>query len=87
MGESVWLGFFLCTVLTQFAGLAGQHGDTAFAERCGAEAARLRAAIEHNALDGAWYRRGWFDDGSPLGTLATAECRIAVIARLHPAGA
>ena len=80
-GESVWLGFFLCTVLTQFVGLARQRGDTAFAERCGAEAARLQAAIEGSAWDGAWYRRGWFDDGSPLGTSANAECRIDSIAQ------
>ncbi len=80
-GESVWLGFFLCAVLTQFAGLARQRGDTAFAARCQAESARLHAAIEHSAWDGAWYRRGWFDDGSPLGTAANAECRIDSIAQ------
>jgi cellobiose phosphorylase len=80
-GESVWLAFFLCTVLTQFAGLARQRGDTAFAERCSAEAVRLQAAVEHSAWDGAWYRRGWFDDGSPLGTSANTECRIDSIAQ------
>ena len=80
-GESVWLGFFLCKVLTQFAGLARQRGDTSFSERCGAELGRLQAAIEHSAWDGAWYRRGWFDDGSPLGTSANAECRIDSIAQ------
>ncbi|MBC7469264.1 MAG: hypothetical protein H7322_08060 [Ramlibacter sp.] len=80
-GESVWLGFFLRTVLAQFAGLARQRGDTPFAERCGAESARLKAAIEHSAWDGAWYRRGWFDDGSPLGTSANTECRIDSIAQ------
>ena len=80
-GESVWLGFFLCTVLTQFAGLAKRRGDTSFAGRCDAESARLKSAIEHSAWDGAWYRRGWFDDGSPLGTSANAECRIDSIAQ------
>ena len=80
-GESVWLGFFLRTVLTQFAGLALQRGDTSFAERCGAESARLQAAIEHSAWDGNWYRRAWFDDGSPLGTSANTECRIDSIAQ------
>ena len=80
-GESVWLAFFLCKVLTQFAGLARQRGDASFAERCGTESARLQAAIEHSAWDGAWYRRGWFDDGSPLGTAANTECRIDSIAQ------
>lgn len=80
-GESVWLGFFLCTVLTQFSDLARQRGDTAFADRCDTESVRLHAAIERSAWDGAWYRRGWFDDGSPLGTSANVECRIDSIAQ------
>ncbi|MGK2897482.1 MAG: GH36-type glycosyl hydrolase domain-containing protein [Burkholderiaceae bacterium] len=80
-GESVWLGFFLVTVLTQFGALAQQRGDTAFAGRCNSEATRLRAAIEQSAWDGAWYRRGWFDDGSPLGTSANTECQIDSIAQ------
>ena len=80
-GESVWLGFFLCAVLTQFSTLAQQHGDAAFAQRCEAEVVRLRGAIEQSAWDGDWYRRGWFDDGSPLGTSGNAECRIDSIAQ------
>ncbi|WP_173024815.1 GH36-type glycosyl hydrolase domain-containing protein [Acidovorax sp. SRB_14] len=80
-GESVWLGFFLCQVLAQFAALARRHGDAAFAQRCQAEAAQLRGAIEHSAWDGVWYQRGWFDDGSPLGTAGNAECRIDSIAQ------
>ncbi|MDI1238139.1 MAG: hypothetical protein PSV26_11705 [Polaromonas sp.] len=75
-GESVWLGFFLCAVLTQFETLARQRGDAAFAGRCASESERLQAAIEQHAWDGAWYRRAWFDDGSPLGTSGNTECRI-----------
>ena len=67
-GESVWLGFFLYAVLSQFGELAQRRGDAALAERCSSESARLRDAIEQNAWDGGWYRRAWFDDGSPLGT-------------------
>ena len=80
-GESVWLGFLLRAVLTQFAVLARQRGDVPFAQRCAAESSRLQEAIEHSAWDGGWYRRGWFDDGSPLGTSANAECRIDSIAQ------
>jgi cellobiose phosphorylase len=80
-GESVWLGFFLYAVLTQFAELAQRHGDPAFAERCTSEAVRLRDAIEQHAWDGGWYRRAWFDDGSALGTAANIECRIDSIAQ------
>ena len=80
-GESVWLGFFLCAVLAQFKPVALQRGDAAFAARCSSESARLRAAIEQHAWDGAWYRRAWFDDGSPLGTSGNAECRIDSVAQ------
>ena len=80
-GESVWLGFFLFAVLKQFMGLAQRRGDASFAARCTTESARLRDAIEQNSWDGAWYRRAWFDDGSPLGTSSNAECRIDSVAQ------
>ena len=80
-GESVWLAFFLSHVMTSFADVAVSRDDQAFADRCTGEAARLREAIHDSAWDGAWYRRGWFDDGSPLGTSANAECRIDSIAQ------
>jgi beta-galactosidase len=80
-GESVWLGFFLYAVLTQFGELAKRRGDTLLASGCTSEALRLRGAIERSSWDGDWYRRGWFDDGSPLGTSRNAECRIDSIAQ------
>ncbi|MDB5802562.1 MAG: NdvB [Rhodocyclales bacterium] len=80
-GESVWLGFFLCEVLTQFADLARQRGDLAFAARCLEEGGRLRRNIESNAWDGAWYRRAYFDDGTPLGSASNAECQIDSISQ------
>jgi len=80
-GESVWLAFFLSSVLTRFVDVAASRGDQAFADRCASEAARLRGAILESAWDGEWYRRGWFDDGSPLGTAANQECRIDSIAQ------
>ncbi|HSH76275.1 MAG TPA: protein ndvB, partial [Longimicrobiales bacterium] len=80
-GESVWLGFFQIDVLRQFGALARLHGDPTFADRCTAEGARLREAIEQHAWDGAWYRRAWFDDGTPLGSSENAECRIDAISQ------
>jgi cellobiose phosphorylase len=80
-GESVWLGFFLYQVLEQFAGLARAHGDDAFAVRCEAEAATLRGNLEQHAWDGAWYRRAYFDDGTPLGSSTNSECQIDSIAQ------
>lgn len=75
-GESVWLAFFLYDVLVQFAERARAHGDPAFAERCLAQARRLRENTERHAWDGAWYRRAWFDNGEPLGSSANLECQI-----------
>ena len=80
-GESVWLGFFLYDVLTRFALVADSRNDDAFAAHCRDEAARLRAAIEASSWDGAWYRRAYFDDGTPLGTAAGQECQIDSIAQ------
>jgi cyclic beta-1,2-glucan synthetase len=75
-GESVWLAFFLFEVLTQFADLARRRGDVAIADRYTVEAGRLRGHIEANAWDGEWYRRAYFDDGTPLGSATNEECQI-----------
>jgi len=80
-GESVWLGFFLHHVLCEFAVTARGHGDRAFAERCVAEAGKLAVSLESEAWDGDWYRRAWFDDGTPLGSAGNEECRIDSIAQ------
>jgi cellobiose phosphorylase len=80
-GESVWLGFFLYEVLSRFTGIARAYGDASFAERCEREAAVLRLNIEKNGWDGEWYRRAYFDDGSPLGSAENAECRIDSISQ------
>ena len=80
-GESVWLGFFLCTVLTQFAKVAGLRGDVAFAERCAEAAVDLGRNIELHGWDGEWYRRAYFDDGSPLGSARNTECQIDSVAQ------
>lgn len=75
-GESVWLAFFLYTVLMQFMEIAKLRGDTGFAEKCRQEADQLKKNIESNSWDGQWYRRAYFDDGTPLGSSENAECKI-----------
>jgi cellobiose phosphorylase len=80
-GESVWLAFFLCEVLRQFAELARRHGDDAFALHCEHEREELGKRIEVNAWDGGWYRRAYFDDGTPLGSKDNVECQIDSIAQ------
>jgi cyclic beta-1,2-glucan synthetase len=79
-GESTWLGFFLHGVLSEFAPLCDDRGDTARAERYRGETKRLGAALEQT-WDGEWYRRGYYDDGMPLGSAQNDECRIDSIAQ------
>ena len=80
-GESVWLGFFLYDVLTGFTTIAETRDDKTFAEHCRNEAAKLREKIEESGWDGRWYRRAYFDDGSPLGSINNPECQIDSIAQ------
>jgi len=80
-GESVWLAWFLVENLRLFAGLARGQGDADFAEVCSTQAEQLRGNIEAHAWDGAWYRRAWFDDGTPLGSSGNAECQIDSISQ------
>jgi cyclic beta-1,2-glucan synthetase len=75
-GESVWLAFFLYDTLVRFAELARRRGDAAIADRYTVEAGRLRGNIEEHAWDGEWYRRAYFDDGTPLGSSSNMECQI-----------
>ena len=80
-GESVWLGFFLYALLLPFAAIARQHGDGVFADRCVSEAAALRLRLEDAGWDGSWYRRAYFDDGTPLGSSGNPECQIDSISQ------
>jgi cyclic beta-1,2-glucan synthetase len=78
-GESVWLGWFLHTVLQQFIPLC-EARDTARAARYASEASRLAGMLER-AWDGEWYRRGYYDDGTPLGSAQNDEGKIDSIAQ------
>lgn len=75
-GESVWLAWFLATVLRAFTEHAEARGDDASANEFRSRAVAYAAAVEAHGWDGAWYRRAYFDDGTPLGSAANAECRI-----------
>jgi cyclic beta-1,2-glucan synthetase len=80
-GESVWLGWLLYAALNAFAPLAEARGDTAHAVAWRTHANALQVALEHEAWDGGWYRRAWFDDGTPLGSATDEECRIDSISQ------
>ncbi|HJS46713.1 MAG TPA: protein ndvB, partial [Gemmatimonadales bacterium] len=80
-GESVWLGWFLGTTLRDFAECAQLRGDAGTAADFRAQAAEYAEAVEREGWDGEWYRRAWYDDGTPLGTASAEECRIDSVAQ------
>ena len=79
-GESAWLAWLLISTIGLFAPIAEQRGDTARAKRWRDHTDALRAALE-KSWDGEWYRRGYYDDGAPLGSRESDECQIDTIAQ------
>jgi cyclic beta-1,2-glucan glucanotransferase len=80
-GESVWLGWFMLTILGEFAQIADLRGEHKRAALWRQTVATLEASVEAHAWDGAWYRRAFFDDGTPLGSADNDECQIDSIAQ------
>ncbi len=80
-GESVWLGFFMFEILDDFIPLCERRGDGERAERYRAYRDALGATLNDTGWDGAWYRRAYYDDGTPLGSADGDECRIDTIAQ------
>ena len=80
-GESVWLGWFLEANLTRFADIADGLKKAKLAASWRRAALQLRASLEAAAWDGDWYRRAFFDDGTPLGSSVNPECRVDSIAQ------
>ncbi len=80
-GESVWLGWFLCDTLQRFATLCRQVGRDDYADAFLSEAQAFEQALENGGWDGDWYRRAYYDDGSPLGSRQSDECQIDAIAQ------
>jgi len=80
-GESVWLAWFLCTVTDAFVPLAQRRGDAERVDHWRLAARGWHTALAGPAWDGAWFKRAFFDDGTPLGTHDAVECRIDLIAQ------
>jgi cyclic beta-1,2-glucan synthetase len=80
-GESVWLAWFLNSTLRNFANIAERRGDATTTTELRALAQEYAQAIDDHAWDGLWYRRAYFDDGTPLGSAASEECQIDSIAQ------
>ena len=79
-GESTWLGFFVHHVLTDFGPICRARKDGVRAERYLSESRRLATRLERS-WDGEWYKRGYYDDGSPLGSAQNDECSIDSISQ------
>ncbi|OYQ41829.1 hypothetical protein CHU94_05535 [Rhodoferax sp. TH121] len=80
-GESVWLGWFVCYIVRDWAPRAEQRGELDRAQRWREAAARWEQALHTSAWDGAWFHRAYFDDGQVLGASHNVECRIDLIAQ------
>ncbi len=81
IGESVWMGFFLFTVLGEFLALCARRSDGARIDIYTEHRERLRVALNAAGWDGGWYCRGYYDDGAALGTRNGDECRIDALAQ------
>ncbi|MEX2091294.1 MAG: hypothetical protein WD971_01390, partial [Pirellulales bacterium] len=79
-GESVWLGFFLHTVLGQMIPLCRGRNDGERADRYAAERERLAKVLNAVGWDGGWYRRAFYDNGQPIGSAKSDECQIDALA-------
>jgi cyclic beta-1,2-glucan synthetase len=75
-GESVWNAWFLSMILRDFADVAESRGEDVRSNQFRALAAKLVRAVEEQGWDGRWYRRAYFDNGTPLGSAQNDECRI-----------
>jgi cyclic beta-1,2-glucan synthetase len=80
-GESVWLGWFLHTTLATFLPHVDARKQKMRGNRYRKHLDSLHKALEEKAWDGDWYRRAYFDDGTPLGSARNEECRIDSIAQ------
>ena len=80
-GESVWLGWFLLNTLSDFVTYCEAQGDKKRTAKYRTHIEELKTALKTNAWDGDWFRRAYFDDGTPLGSATNDECRIDSIAQ------
>ena len=80
-GESVWMGFFLHAILGDFVPVCERRGDHERAERYERFRDAMRTAVNDGGWDGAWYRRAYYDNGEPMGSVESDECRIDGLAQ------
>ncbi len=77
IGESVWLGWFLYSTLISFAEVCKEEQAAAYHK----QAEILRISLENSSWDGNWFRRAYYDDGKPLGSIQNNDCQIDSISQ------
>ena len=80
-GESIWLSWFIAHTLNRFSVINDAAGESDRAQKYRDAATKLVASVEEYGWDGEWYRRAYFDDGTPLGSSQSAECKIDSLAQ------
>ena len=80
-GESVWLGWFLYNILDNFIDICSFTHDEEKKDRYKERKEFIKENLEKSAWDGGWYRRAYFDDGTPLGSRDNEECQIDSLAQ------
>ncbi len=80
-GESVWLGWFLCSILQKFIPICKEMADYVSANKYLDISDKVAQAVEDNGWDGNWYKRAFFDNGVPLGSANNSECKIDSLAQ------
>jgi cellobiose phosphorylase len=80
-GESIWLGWFMYCMLQKMIPICDHMGDTEHSIRFKEASEQIIEAIENEAWDGSWYRRAYFDDGTPLGSIQNSEAKIDSLAQ------
>lgn len=80
-GESVWVAWFLISILNEFIEISNYMGDTEIKKEFEKISKELSQNVNENAWDGKWYKRAFFDDGTPLGSSKNKECKIDSISQ------
>lgn len=80
-GESVWLAWFLASILKRFSLLCEERGDSSRVDSYRKHSTSILESIESHSWDGKWYHRAYFDDGTPIGSSKREECRIDSLAQ------
>ena len=79
-GTSVWLGFFLYTIVKNFLPIAKKYKDLDTKEY-DSKLKDLKTALNTVAWDGDYYLRAFFDNGDPVGSKDNLECKIDLISQ------